>query len=1496
MASNESQTHKLIGLYRSCECLWNPHSPGYLSSSVQEDAWRKITRRMNCGLTPDQVKLQVLALRNYYDAECAAIRQSKLGGYSYEPRHSYFNDLLFLDKVLPEETEEDCTQSKYPKNFSEATVIQSTDFLCKRTNDTQPDYTFYKLILEPEKPLNYLEMKKGAVTYKSRTTSGNDRWYPTSYCVPCKKKKPGCRSRYLCTDSDSESSVERCCPRRPKSLYGNKCCSCTSMGVSHVHSRSSMWCCPPSENQKSRCRYAEPGPKLCCQSRPCYIPKCHPIDTGRDKSCCVNNWKRNNKAVVRRLKAQLNAQEAENAVCAGQEIRNTLYRCNERRRSGEDQMHPSSQHGSTNYPPGSCPPCINNNQQDLDYGRCNQQGVDPGNYCDNQQIPDSNTYMTNQQMQQRYNNEPQGQQMFSNSMYYQMQPGKPNYYQSQQQCTQSTMNSTQPMNMNKPVQQYVNNNYVPYQPLCDYGRSTIPDQTNVYNCGVENTCGQLQSPGPVPVQRPLTCLPPQQDVQICQGPCSASRTAEQDNRYSVDTGRYTEQPSVIGACNVQQDNDEPPCSCVNKRDRQWQSDDPPRNHPTRICNQNQGRYTDDEMDTQRRRLNDCDQDQRQRVSRKVDGVDCVSRTRSYDQMDRSSRSRAYYDESPNRRGWKFHCPQDFKAFQLPTDDSSTPCPPNPPCRRAPRDCYMPQDRGWYDREDRIARKTRPPPRKCDHEDDSKPTTRNRCRPPEEIECECETEDERIAFSNRRNSRNRDRDNRPKRPCDDKDDICGSRPKNRQDQGKGKREVCPAFCTDDTCPYSQRRPSCREPCASPKRKSPSRKCPRPRDDTTDCDKPKKGCSSLQRPKKKTMDGDVCECSSDENNYGRSNRARENTKYGHRRNDRNESYKNNARSQRGYDDIDDDCDCCEECSAKRAKKNMNDYMDGCACSSDSDEYTRKRDRPSSRRCESPRNGKKYKETGCKRPTSKSNSPCRQSKRNDAYESECECQSNIPKRYDNKQSSRKPEYKPKGTDVYDSEYDCCFSCDEKKQRSERKPSPYCPRSKIENARSSRSEKRTCRKNADTGQNKYPQNNPTNDAMSIENQFEGCECECECIEDNATLRGKCDQIEDICTCTCSAPFEPQVTQSGKRNPAGNGSPFDDKVGIEAIKLDTTNNTWQGSYKLNIDLPFSEETKLDQAPECNASLPGKKKKTRPGSVGPSKNVRSSKVKSAAASPTRNSAPPKTQTGATAKKRTTSRARRTTDTSGAAHSKLLNDLNSASYFICKLQDDDNSKQYLIVVPKKPVARCDTRRDDPGQGFRKQLHCQQQFSGFQSVSWANSASNSAFPSPPIHPMKEVTEISSYAMPPGMTDTTMGIVKEYLQQTMIAGSSGLEWSPQPVVPSRTMLTTALDGPKNGCHPIDRPSNKPNAEIPTENPVFLLTDNPIQNLSLATDKEDVIVLLPPIAGFRSSKNSFSTDAVEVQRITVRNSDTDVNPMPALTKPLPPRPPTKPKRKALL
>ncbi|XP_070139669.1 uncharacterized protein [Drosophila kikkawai] len=1726
MASSESQTQKLIGLYRSCECLWNQQSPGYLSGTVQEDAWRKITRGMNCGLTLDQVKLQVLALRTYYDAECAAIRQNKLEGCSYEPRHPYFKDLRFLGSVLPEETEEskvsfclgqlngiledsliqddyNLIKRDYPPNFSEATFCQAS--LCSRTKDTKPDYTFYKLILEPEKPSTPQDKESGAVIGKlnERSVSGNDnpRWYPTSYCEPC--KKPECCRRDPCLLTDSESCCSTvdsvpCVPcgrlRNHQAQRGSSCSSRSVLSQSES-------CCLSTGSNAYTCRNPWPRPRPCCQPRPKYVPRPRrdPMETGKDKSCCGYQWRRNNDAVGRRRR-----QEARNPPCC--------YNTHDRRLSGEDRMNLGPQKGTpqNNYQPPIGSPGIDTNQQDPDCGCYDPQEPNQGNYFDNQQAPEANTYMNNQQMQDpgRYNNDPQNQRIYSNERFPPMQPAQTAYYDPQQQFNQSPTSPPQPKSFTKSSQQYGNANYVPYQPVNDYGRPLSSDQSNVYNYGVDNTYREkLQSAAPVPA----TCL------QDCPAPCGTLGPPDLDNRYPANPSMYTEQPAVIA--NGQREDYEPRFYPNNKKDLQWQPDDDRKNTQSRRGSQNQGKYPNDQ---QRRRSNDYDQD--------VDRVDRVPRTqtKSNDYVEDNTISPEFYDEIKNFRtprntgidrnyeefpaGGKPNmaerevCRPDCNYEKCPSPrrrrpddyndysetltnrspgtetpqriDSRKPTPKSPkktkkidyvecknpdcqrpkqatknyngsqernsfsvpvadmqyvPCpaynRQNPKEYpyYSQPNQNWQDGDDRIDANRKPPSRSWDYEDDRKPTARDRSRPPpEEIESEFESDRERMAPPKRRTRRSYDE----------------KVPKNRQDRdvekGKKKREVMETCCNDDTCPYRYQEKSYdddREAKKSSRNKSPTRKSHRPADDAADYERPKKSSSSPKRSKKKKapMDVDNCECSTDDNNYDQGGYGRYD-QYGDeelvgrssRRTSRNEPYKNNATLQRGYTDKDEDSLFYDDYRAKRGKKNPNDYFDDYACSSDSDKYAKKMDnRDYRRRGESARNSqmyKDYKECKGKRPSNKTNSSRRQSNEADVYDSECDCPTTSPKRGDKKKSSRKreyvskesdvydsecdcptsspkrgdkkksskkqeykskgfgvydsecdcpinppkrgdkkktskkPEYKSKATDVYESECDCptnspkrgdnklssrkqeymsresdvydsecdclansspkrgdkkrssrkreykskegdayksesdCFcSSDEKPQRNDRKPPPCRPRRRSRNDQrkqknDSQDQKTTCRKNPVT----IPKD-----------EFKDCDCQCQCGgENNTTPKPKSSQAENGCSFSCchSDPYAPQP-QSFDRNPAGNGIGcgclFDDTVQVQAALKQPSanaNNPWQASYTFNIDLPLPGETKLAPEPECTVPLPSKKKKPRPGSVGPSKNARSSKQKSRAASPTHNSA--KTQPVEPAKKRITSSsngrrnapdgAKRTTDTSAAANSKLPNDLNSALYFICKLQDDINSQQYLVVIPKEPNARSDTHRADPGQGSWKQLHCQRQFSGFQSVSWGNPAFNSVLSSPPNPPL-EICDISSYAMPPDMTDTTMGIVKKYLSQTTIKTQDCLK----PVVPPRPKPKTVLSGPIRRI-PVQRPSTKANASILTENRTVLLTNSPFQNLSLAEDKKEVIVLHPPDPNFRPSKNSLN---MEVQRIAVRSSGTDVKPRPYPTKKLPPKPPTKPK-----
>ncbi|XP_033250475.1 uncharacterized protein LOC108159143 isoform X2 [Drosophila miranda] len=92
-------------MYRANQCLWNPKSPGYHCVPLKQSAWNRITRILNNGLTTDQVKLQVLSLRNYYDTECQAIKRSQREGLTYVPCRSIFKDLQFLPDLEPDEAE-----------------------------------------------------------------------------------------------------------------------------------------------------------------------------------------------------------------------------------------------------------------------------------------------------------------------------------------------------------------------------------------------------------------------------------------------------------------------------------------------------------------------------------------------------------------------------------------------------------------------------------------------------------------------------------------------------------------------------------------------------------------------------------------------------------------------------------------------------------------------------------------------------------------------------------------------------------------------------------------------------------------------------------------------------------------------------------------------------------------------------------------------------------------------------------------------------------------------------------------------------------------------------------------------------------------------------------------------------------------------------------------------------------------------------------------------
>ncbi|EDX07331.1 GD11178 [Drosophila simulans] len=292
----------------------------------------------------------------------------------------------------------------------------------------------------------------------------------------------------------------------------------------------------------------------------------------------------------------------------------------------------------------------------------------------------------------------------------------------------------------------------------------------------------------------------------------------------------------------------------------------------------------------------------------------------------------------------------------------------------------------------------------------------------------------------------------------------------------------------------------------------------------------------------------------------------------------------------------------------------------------------------------------------------------------------------------------------------------------------------------------------------------------------------------------------------------------------------------------------------------------------------------------------SPRVQSRSTSPVRQAGAPKIQPGEPVKRRATTRspvqnaAKRTMETHAAANSKLPFDLNSAAYFICKLQDEGNNHQYLLVVPKKPIETPDGHRKAPGQESVKQLHCPRQCSGFQSLSWDDSATATRS-QPPLESQASggLSILGSFRIPPVLASTALGIIKDHLHRNTVLQNPD-DREREAVYPPKRMrrilMTRPISRPRR---PVLRPSHKANTPILQENRTLLLTNNPFHNLSFSDHNRDVIVLHPPDPGFRPSKNSFSKGEVEVQHITVPNEDTVV-------KPIPPTPPTKPKRTSVI
>lgn len=531
-----------------------------------------------------------------------------------------------------------------------------------------------------------------------------------------------------------------------------------------------------------------------------------------------------------------------------------------------------------------------------------------------------------------------------------------------------------------------------------------------------------------------------------------------------------------------------------------------------------------------------------------------------------------------------------------------------------------EDRSRQDREERIAKKTRPPSRNREYEDDENPSARSRGGPPPE---EYDSEDEKISRRKDRSKNGPNGENsKPKRRDDDNycnDERCNLKDrlgrKNRQDRdvesGNGKnkslkREVMETFCTEYTCPYignstsdlgavpndgSRKRPQ----------KDLSESTKKKRRDRYDDEKEEKSSSTKKRTtdatkdnerhrkgRSKQKDVDDCECYSDDDNYDQRRNRRDDRYYDEepderspreklskypQRDDRNESYRYNERSQRGYP-RDDDYDGYDYVS-NRGNKNMNECVDDCVRSIDTYDTMRETSNRSYRgREESPRNRQKnkdYEESDYERNTRRTGSP---------------------KRNGDKMAAKK-ESKSRGTDVYESEHDCPCSGDELNPKEDRNPPPSRgPRRGRNDEREPKSDKKkdnnqersrenktdvdsviteTSTQNRNARKYRNDQNGleaGTKDALQERAVIDDCDCDKDGNEyskkPSKAPTTKSDPMLDDCNCEpLSAPFE----QQAKRNPAGNGSfPLNEPLGIPFKDLVEMEPTLKPPSKTNSD------------------------------------------------------------------------------------------------------------------------------------------------------------------------------------------------------------------------------------------------------------------------------------------------------------------------------------------
>lgn len=1633
------KTQKLIRLYRSNECLWNPKSPGFHSGSAKDDAWRQITRRMNCGLTPDQVKLQVLGLRHYYSKELAAIRNSQIEGYSYSPRYSYFEDLHFLGNlevsgmvlhwILNSEplstifTQEEANcpikEGHFPPNFSEDTFISPLAFLSPSCSETRCGYTFYKMILEPEPP-----NEEFLGVHHERSTSGNDRWYPTAYCVRCKPEededpceacelrgqssRPQFGSKSSLEGGESGSTNPRMSNRYQEQDQSNK----FQKSDSKQYRTGKPCSCPTKDNPEKRSSQTQqndvyvgadnwdgyesvgngirsdrwPGPRLCSQKRGEWKPRFRKV-IGEDnqKSCC-DSWKRNNNAVCRRLLDQLAKQHNQPGSYSddGDSVRNQSCGCTKnRRQSGEDQLnvmllqkkyrdrtlsnnannpttdrHSNTQpisdqtYYNTSHPVPNCCYCTYN-QVNQDVQRCNIHGCQCI-YC-NQTVP----------------------------------PAHGNYYQPHH-VDQNARNYSRSAPPDAPYDETVY--------LNDYGRSMYPEQQHVYCINAEDAPTdvwvQAQSPDAStnPSQMPMaplskswnqetatrplqpakkgnaTAPPPQDPMKTYSSKASALEKHEQSGQNLIPTEQTKSMPEDFQSKTVQKSNDQGERSNLGRRSYGSESSN---YNQGRIQNEERSRRDGPDRPDQKKYI--CEDDNCP-VNKRHQNEERPSKRRSRKDDEVGNNHNSNYEDSPPPRRRKDNADEakNQKVFQLQTDDSQLmACPAYD--RRDPKECPHLKCPSPKHREEGVARNSR----NRDYEENNEPTSKSRRSSPLR---NTYNEEEQQAPRERSSSNGREDNFRTKRKSNEEtkrskrrsDEICndetcpfgvftsrqnkyqserrtrnsGEREYSRHGNGtnpRSKRRDNDNPCNDDTCPYADsleinmgrsRKHSDRSYSkendeeekiarryrseSSPRRRS------RENDDYEDTAKSfRREGDKYRKPRREDPDYD-----SDYNEYGQ-------RRYNNRYSDNHPEYRTSIGKPNKYAKRED-----RNSHPRYAERHREDYrteykyrnhgntLEDCYCDDfESDEYDAnnpydaypRRENATVRNRNAPLeyNGRESSRRP-KRPSKYDNSesedmPYNKSERIDI---------NRNRNAENITTKRNPSYS-READLYDSVEDDCFCSDEeiphatanrssRSSRNDRRSSGLANNGKQD--RSRRSETTESRRNESRNSDRAPETRPSNrDIKEIQNPNNAYDIDIKNKTHDVGEYSKNDNrntnhnsivspvSDDDCICDLeSDPKDPKSTVPEKRNQAGSicinlSTSVEDKE----HKMESF-----GKAKKTAEPTVMVPKPLDASNRLREQKEGKTKLVTTSenqSSSAKKNIRaktgiSPRVQSRSTSPVRQTGAPKTQPGEPVKRRATTRspsqnaAKRTMETHAAANSKLPFDLNSAAYFICKLQDEGNNHQYLLVVPKKPIGTPDGHRKAPGQESVKQLHCPRQCSGFQSMSWDDSATATRS-QPPLQSQASggLSILGSFRIPPVLASTALGIIKEHLHRNTVfqkpdAREREAFYPPRRM--RRILMTRPISRPRR---PVLRPSHKANAPILKENRTLLLTSNPFRNLSFSDHNREVIVLHPPDPGFRPSKNSFSKGEVEVQHITVPNEDTVV-------KPVPPTPPTKPKRTSVI